>query len=427
MLKIAASFLVLATSPALAQPSDGPLSAAQTAAGWSDLTGADAQSKWHLIGETTFPASTWSFRDGEITCTPDPKSGGRDLVTANEYGDFELVFEFRTEPGTNSGVKYRVESAPGATQAFGPEYQVLDDAGSGMKPDDEHSTGSLYDLAPPANGKSLRPPGEWNSARIRVRDGVTQHWLNGTKVVEVPLEGPSWDAIIADSKFKDSKTFARSPRGRIALQDHGGKVAYRNVRVRDLDAPLPGEVALFDGKSTEGWTPVLRDQGRGDEVWSVKDGVLVCTGKPVGYIRTKPDFTNYVLRVVWRFNPVTKQAGNSGVLLRVTGEDRVWPKSVEAQLQSGAAGDFWCNGDFPMTTDASRRDRRRTRATHTAERDVGRWNDYEIVVDHETITLFINGEQVNQATDVLETAGAVALQSEGAEIHFKSVRLAPIP
>ena len=425
---VAAITIALFAHAARAQPFEGPLSPVHTAAGWTELSGPDVRQHWQLLGDSGFPTVVWSAENGEIRCTPNPRAGsGWDLVTTREFGDFELIFQFKLSPSANSGVKYLVDNTPGATQAFGPEYQVLDDAGTNTPSEGKHASGSLYDILPAGTAKKLLPPGEWNTARIRVRHGVTQHWLNGTKTIETRLSGPEWDALVADSKFKDSKSFARSPKGHIALQDHGGEVAYRNIRVRELDAALPGEVALFNATSLDGWTPILNDGGRAEDVWSVRDGLLICTGKPAGYIRTRPDFTNYVLRVVWRFDPVTKAAGNSGVLLRVIGEDKVWPRSVEAQLQSGAAGDFWNIGEFPMKTDDARRNGRNTRRTHTAERAIGEWNEYEIVVDHDRVTIFVNGEQLNAATAVLETAGAIALQSEGTEIHFKTVRLAPIP
>jgi hypothetical protein len=91
-----------------------------------------------------------------------------------------------------------------------------------------------------------------------------------------------------------------------------------------------------------------------EDAWRVEDGILICRGQPVGYLRTTGDFTNPVLKLEWRFDPVTKKAGNSGVLLRMIGGDQVWPRSVEAQLHSGNAGDFWNIGEFPLQTDPAR-------------------------------------------------------------------------
>lgn len=191
-------------------------------------------------------------------------------------------------------------------------------------------------------------------------------------------------------------------------------------------ASAPAALRLFNGKNLDGWTAYLNDGARMEDVWSVKDGVLICKGNPAGYIRTEKDFTSYVLKLEWRWSPETKQAGNSGVLLRVIGEEKVWPRCVEAQLQSGSAGDFWAIGDFPMKTDPARANGRNTKKMTFAENPVGDWNQYEIAVNGSKVTLKVNGKLVNEAWDVMETPGKIALQSEGAEIHFRNISLTPI-
>jgi hypothetical protein len=187
-------------------------------------------------------------------------------------------------------------------------------------------------------------------------------------------------------------------------------------------------IKLFNGKDMEGWTFYLTDKNaKMEDVWSVDDGVIICKGKPAGYIRTKESYKNYVLTLEWRFDP-KKGPGNSGVLLRMVGQDKVWPKSVEAQLMSGQAGDFWNIDDFKMTVDKSRTKGRNTvRAKPSIkEKPLGEWNKYRIVVDHGKVQLYVNGELQNEATDVEEVAGKICLQSEGAEIHFRNIELTPI-
>jgi 3-keto-disaccharide hydrolase len=189
----------------------------------------------------------------------------------------------------------------------------------------------------------------------------------------------------------------------------------------------PTEIKLFNGQDLGGWTFHLADKSaKMEDVWSVADGVLTCKGKPVGYLRTKKDYANYVLRLEWRFDPA-KGPGNSGVLIRLVGPDKVWPKSIEAQLESKNAGDIWNIDKFPMKVDAARtKGRRTTKLKPTNERPLGQWNQYEIVVDHGTITLKVNGEVQNVATECEEVPGKIGLQSEGAEIQFRNIRLTPI-
>jgi putative heme-binding domain-containing protein len=185
--------------------------------------------------------------------------------------------------------------------------------------------------------------------------------------------------------------------------------------------------ALFDGQSLAGWTYFLEDRkARMEDVWSVKDGVLRCAGNPLGYLRTKEDFTSFELVVEWRFDPALPP-GNSGVLLRMTGEDKVWPDSIEAQLHSRNAGDIWNIGGFPMEADPSRTEGRRTRkALPCNEKPIGEWNRYVITLDGGELTLEVNGEVQNRASGCEERSGKICLQSEGAAIEFRTIEITPI-
>lgn len=185
-------------------------------------------------------------------------------------------------------------------------------------------------------------------------------------------------------------------------------------------------VALFDGKDLSAWTYHLRDsKAKMDDVWSIKDGVLVCTGKPAGYLRTKDDFANYVLTVEWRW-PKGSKGGNSGVLVHTVGEDMVWPKSIESQLMHGNAGDFWVIGgteiDVP-NADARRKGRRTVNLTDDSEKPIGQWNTMEITCKWGEVIVKINGDLVNHGRNATVQKGAICLQSEGAEVHFRNVKL----
>jgi hypothetical protein len=401
-----------------------PLTPAEQAAGWATLFDGGSTLAWRGYRDRRFPAQGWVIEDGCLKVVAG--GGGGDIITVNRYENFELALEFRVSPRANSGIMFGVSEEYAAPWQTGPEFQILDDVGTGVEPNSAHSVGALYALHEPPADKVVRPAGQFNDARIRVRGGRLEQWLNGMKVVECDLRGDDFRQRVAESKFNAYESFGTVRRGHIALQDHGNDVWFRHIRIRDLDAPMPGEVRLFNGRDLTGWTAHLPEGGSMDEVWHVDDGVLVCRGQPVGYLRTTDDFTNYVLKLEWRFDPVTKKAGNSGVLLRMIGEDKVWPRSVEAQLHSGNAGDFWNIGEFPMKTDPDRTRGRNTKKTHFAERPVGEWNEYEIIVDGGSVVLNVNGQTVNEAWDVREVPGKICLQSEGAEIHFRNIRLSPI-
>jgi len=419
----AAALSGYAQSPAWT-PSSGTLTPAERAAGWKLLFDGRSSGLWRAFRGPAFPEKGWRIAEGCLENFKD--EGAVDLVTTETFGDFELELEWRAGPKANSGIMYRVTEEHDATWKSGPEFQILDDGGHNLPASHVHSAGAMYDLYGPAADKKLRPAGEFNHTRIRLRHGIVQHWLNGLKLLEADLNSEEFVRKVAASKFKPFAGFGSAARGHIALQHHGGDVAFRNIRVRDLSAPMPGEVMLFNGRDLTGWTACLPEGTNMSDVWSVQDGVLICKGQPNGYIRTEADYESYVLKLEWRFNPVTRQAGNSGVLLRIVGPDKVWPRCVEAQLQSGNAGDFWQIDEFPMKADPQRTQGRNVRKTHAAERPVGEWNEYEIIVAGDRVTLKVNGETLNEAWEVLRTPGKIGLQSEGAEIHFRNIRLAPI-
>ncbi len=187
---------------------------------------------------------------------------------------------------------------------------------------------------------------------------------------------------------------------------------------------------LFNGRDLSGWTFVSRDaQAHAKDVWSVKKGVLICRGTPVGYLRTKADYENYRLQIHWRWKPGGK-GGNGGVLVHTSTpkELAIWPKSVEIQLQSKNAGEFWTIGtELHVENEATRRkDRQFLKLAEGSEKAVGKWNKMEIDCRGDQIRVWVNGVLVNHATDCSETKGAICLQSEGTEMHFRKITLTPL-
>jgi hypothetical protein len=187
---------------------------------------------------------------------------------------------------------------------------------------------------------------------------------------------------------------------------------------------------LFNGKDLSGWVWV---QGKGkspiESVWSVKDGILICKGRPAGYIRTtKTDYANYKLSLQWRWKPGSK-GGNSGVLVHAQKPDTVWPKSVESQLFRGNAGDFWTIGGTTIeipNADKRRKGRRHLNLTDDSEKKIGEWNTMTVTCKGDELIVHVNGVLVNHAKKSSVTSGAICLQSEGAEVHFRNVVLTPL-
>ena len=415
---LAVSSLSLASAAAAAAADD--LSPAEKAEGWRMLFDGESWEGWRGYRKDAPPEKGWVIEDGTLHVKAN--GGGGDIVTEEIFGDFELSIEFKVASAANSGIIYRVDESLAYPWMTGPEFQILDDAASHENQFPSHTVGSVYDLYIAAETKPIKLAGEWNHARIRISDGIVKHFLNGMKVAQYDMNSEEWTDKIARSKFRDMEGFGIQERGRISLQDHGNDVWFRNIKVRDLEASAARGTTLFNGRNLRGWEVVLPDASDDSATFSVSENdVLRCEGEPTGYIRTSDKHDNYVLRLDWRY---PEEAGNSGVLLRTVGFDKVWPNCIEAQLMSGNAGDFVNLSDELMTM--PRAEGRFGRKSHNAENPLGEWNTYEIIANGEEITLYVNGERLNHATGCPTRAGYVALQSEGVPIEFRNIRLSPI-
>lgn len=214
--------------------------------GWILLFDGKSFEGWRGLGREEIPEGHWIIEDGAIKKVPNanvplqedgqPLVGG-DLMTIQTFENFELSLEWKISPAGNSGIKYNVSeemstSYPPPNAALGFEYQILDDEGH---PDaqvgDNHTAAALYDLIAP-KGKSLKPVGEFNTARIIFQENHGEHWLNGVKVLEYDLETPQMDELTASSKYKEISDFAKKRNGHIVLQDHTDTVWFRNIKIR---------------------------------------------------------------------------------------------------------------------------------------------------------------------------------------------------
>ncbi len=200
-----------------------------------------------------------------------------------------------------------------------------------------------------------------------------------------------------------------------------------------LAAIEPAPIQLFNGENLDGWEVFLAESGVSrDQVWSVRDGLLVGRGEPLGFLHTTRDFTSFELRVEWRWEPGT-EPGNSGVLMRINGDFKPIPRAIEAQLKSGDAGDLY--GFHGMKIDGPPERTSRTEG-HEAlgdfvsvkkiegnEKPPGEWNVYEIRLDGPHLRVMVNGKLINEARDCDVVAGPIGLQSEGGRIQFRKVEL----
>jgi hypothetical protein len=243
--------VALGATSLLAQPRGeqaNQLSAAERAAGWRLLFDGTTLSGWRGLGYDSVPTAHWKVADGaieklasgQVARMPDgqPAKGG-DLMTVDAFRDFELVFDWKVAPGTNSGVKYNVSEelsleASGNHAALGFEYQVLDDSLNEDNVVPSHRAGALYELVAPNASKHLMPVGEWNSSRIVFRGNHGEHWLNGEQILTFEMGTPLFDSLMAKSKYHSIPGFADKRAGHIILQDHGDQTWFRNIKIREI-------------------------------------------------------------------------------------------------------------------------------------------------------------------------------------------------
>jgi hypothetical protein len=371
----------------------------------------------------------WSVKDGAIrgrTTKENPTRGNSFCIwRGSKLKNFILKIKFRIGNG-NSGIQYRskdlgqwrvsgyqaeVENKPGKVgflydergrgwMARVGEFMVVDEDGK------KHVVSKVADSDALIKAGYYKEK-DWNEYTIIARGNHLVHILNGFRTIEMIDNDPK----------------GRAAEGILALQIHSGPpmtVEYKDIRIKHLPDHFGQASLLFNGEDLNGWTvsgEKLKD------TWVVKDAVMVNKGKPSGYIRTTAEYTNYVLRL--QFRHIAK--GNSGVLVRMVGEDKVWPRSIEAQGQYGHVGDIWNIGDFPMKTDPKRTKGRRTLRIHESnEKPIGQWNQYEISLDGPELEIKVNDLVQNTGTECWETPGKICIQSEGSQMEYRNIVLIPI-
>ena len=381
----------------------------------------------------------WSVKDGVIrgeTTAENVAHGNTFCVwRGGKLRDFILKVTFRVQNG-NSGIQYRSKEFD-KWRVGGYQAEVCNDVpGVGFLYHEAgraslvrvgdftviDKSGKMNVVSKVADVEALKKAGyykdkDWNEYIIIARGNHLLHYLNGYPTVALIDEDRVTD--LADPK--DFKGAHRE--GILALQIHAGPpmvVEFKDIRVRHLKADYGSAVRLFGGENLDGWalsSDALKD------TFGVKDGVITDTGNPAGYLRTTADFTSYALHL--QLKHVT--AGNSGVLIRMVGADKVWPKSIECQGQTGAMGDIWNIDQFPMKVAADRTDGRHTRKMHDSnERPAGEWNDYDITIDGGDLALKVNNLVQNTATGCEQVPGKICLQAEGSQKEFRNIVLIPI-
>ncbi|MEP6713654.1 MAG: DUF1080 domain-containing protein [Ferruginibacter sp.] len=208
--------------------------------GWISLFDGKTTAGWHSYGKTTV-GEAWKVADETLYLDTTKKAGwqtsqGGDILTADEYENFDLKLEWKIAANGNSGIIFYIHEDTAKYKYVwytGPEMQVLDNAGHPDAKIPKHRAGDLYDLIA-CSKETVKPAGEWNEAEIKALNGKLDLYLNATNVVSTMLWDDNWKQLVAGSKFKAYPDFGTFKKGRIALQDHGNTVWYRNIKIKRL-------------------------------------------------------------------------------------------------------------------------------------------------------------------------------------------------
>ncbi len=186
-------------------------------------------------------------------------------------------------------------------------------------------------------------------------------------------------------------------------------------------------IELFNGKDFTGWTFFMRSNSAPEKTWSVTNGVIHCGGRPPGYLRTEKSFQNYHLTVEWRFVKVAPKANNTGILVNMQSPDKIWPQCIECQGQDQKQGDFWLQSGASATgfVGDGKKSVHVPMTGTPNEKSVGEWNVYDIIVSGDSLEAIVNGKSMNKISGCNVTSGFIGIQSEGAEIEVRKVRLTP--
>lgn len=207
----------------------------QLSQGWKLLFDGKTLTGWNAATDDKVLDTCWKIREGQIVCTERdqrPAKLGGSIVTKDQYNDFDFRVDYRLDPEfkgghVNSGVKYFAYP----NTELGLEYQIYD---ADVEVKSAGALADLYDILP-AKERPAKPRGQWNTVRIVARGNHVEHWLNGKKVLEFERGSEQFRAAVAQSKFKDRDKFGEAKEGYILLQDHGGGIAFRNIKIRVLD------------------------------------------------------------------------------------------------------------------------------------------------------------------------------------------------
>lgn len=265
-------------------------------------------------------------------------------------------------------------------------------------------------------GARKPPPAEPNCNSVRTIHNANSDWQSCLNPLAKEIVPP---------QFARMKSIALSLC--LAAVAANGALAQDEAPNQPAPPSRENEVALFNGHDFTGWTFCMKDNADPFKTWSVTNGVIHCTGKPIGYLRTTQSYSNYFLTVEWRFLKVAPKADNTGILVHMQLPDKVWPQCVQVQGKHGRQGDL-----FLMEGAEAKEHRGMDKNTpvplrgHSTENPVGEWNKAETICIHNKVESYINSTFLNEVTECTLNSGFIGIQSEGGDIEIRSIYFSPL-
>jgi hypothetical protein len=227
--------LCLRCKPKTEAPAANSLTQEEISQGWKLLFDGKTFDNWRNFGRDSLIG--WTIDSNSMLALGQGGDHGNDIITRDEFENFELSVDWKTSVGGNSGIFFNAieDTAVHAIYEIAPEYQIIDEVSwDGDSLHEGQLAGACYDMYYADKNKKLMPVGEWNTSKIVVNNGHVQHWLNGDKIVEYQMWTPEWDSLKSVRKWKDYPLYGTARKGHIGLQDHGKKTWFRNIKIKIL-------------------------------------------------------------------------------------------------------------------------------------------------------------------------------------------------